>query len=276
LSKPKYRGVWQSLKLIAREEGFRALWKGNLSAEYLYLAYGALQFYAHREGHRFFQYLHTHTNWHMPTSVESFIVGAFAGTTATTGTYPLDLLRTRYASQGVERIYGGIIPTIRDIVRVEGFRGMYRGLTPAILQIVPYMGLMFGSYETLRRAWIQLQPPASLDHFGDMICGGAAGILSKTGVFPLDVIRKRLQVQGPHLQKYAVQGVPRYTGRIISTMLQIFRHEGIAGFYRGYIPGMIKAAPAAAITFYVYGQLSDWMIYLNQTHLAKSTTVETT
>ncbi|RKP04808.1 mitochondrial carrier domain-containing protein [Thamnocephalis sphaerospora] len=259
----KYHGVLQSLRTIAREEGFYALWKGNLAAEYLYLAYGALQFFAHREGHRFFQELRTQTGWGMPQGVQSFTVGAFTGVVATVGTYPLDLLRTRYASQGVHRIYGSILSTLREIVATEGVRGLYRGLVPSIVQIVPYMGLMFGSYESLRRVWSQLDFSRRLDSLGDALCGGTAGIISKTGVFPLDVVRKRLQIQGPSRRKYAVSDVPRYTGRLIATTRQMVRHEGVASLYRGYVPGMLKAAPAAAVTFFVYGRLREWMLHLN-------------
>ena len=69
-----------------------------------------------------------------------------AGSTATVCTYPLDLLRTRYASQGVKRVYGSIASAFGQIVRTEGIRGLYRGLVPSLVQIAPYMGLMFGSY----------------------------------------------------------------------------------------------------------------------------------
>jgi len=40
----KYTGVVQAAKRVVAEEGWRALWKGNLSAELLYLTYGGAQF----------------------------------------------------------------------------------------------------------------------------------------------------------------------------------------------------------------------------------------
>jgi solute carrier family 25 thiamine pyrophosphate transporter 19 len=55
-------------------------------------------------------------------------------------------------------------------------------------------------------------------------------------------------------------------GNLLTTFRQIIHHEGIIGLYRGYVPGMLKAAPAAAITFLVYGQLRDWIIYRRYQH----------
>ena len=45
---PKYAGVLQALRLVVREEGVRSLWKGNLTAELLWGAYMASQFFIYR------------------------------------------------------------------------------------------------------------------------------------------------------------------------------------------------------------------------------------
>lgn len=45
VSQPKYRGMLASARTIVAEEGVRALWKGNWSAELLYLGYGGVQFF---------------------------------------------------------------------------------------------------------------------------------------------------------------------------------------------------------------------------------------
>ncbi len=87
----------------------------------------------------------------LPHSAESFIAGATAGGIATGVTHPLDLLRTRFAAQGNERVreeseacasprYGGM----RGYAVIPGASD--RGLG----QIVPSMGMFFAGYETLR------------------------------------------------------------------------------------------------------------------------------
>ena len=43
-SEAKYRNVWQATKTIIKEEGFTSLWKGNLSATFLWVSYSMVQF----------------------------------------------------------------------------------------------------------------------------------------------------------------------------------------------------------------------------------------
>jgi len=79
-----------------------------------------------------------------------------------------------------------------------------------------------------------------------------AGVLAKTGVFPLDTVRKRLQVQGPTRGRYVHKNIPVYTGGVVKSMKDILRVEGLRGLYKGLTVGLIKAAPASAVTMWTY------------------------
>lgn len=180
--------------------------------------------------------------------MESFVSGATAGGLATTATYPLDLLRTRFAAQGSERIYESLVGSVRDITRHEGLAGLFRGLGAAVSQIVPYMGLFFASYETLKLPLADLSLPIGS---GDAVAGILASMASKSAVFPLDTIRKRLQVQGPTRSRYVHKNIPLYKG-VVGTLRQILQREGARGLYRGLPVSLVKAAPASAITMWTY------------------------
>jgi solute carrier family 25 thiamine pyrophosphate transporter 19 len=39
-----------------------------------------------------------------------------------------------------------------DIIQTRGVRGLYAGLTPTLVEIIPYAGLQFGSYDTFKRS----------------------------------------------------------------------------------------------------------------------------
>lgn len=71
---------------------------------------------------------------------------------ATIASYPLDLLRTRFAAQGQHAVYCSIADAVRKIRANEGYAGFYRGLWPSVAQIIPYMAIMFASYGWMRRA----------------------------------------------------------------------------------------------------------------------------
>lgn len=209
----------------------------------LYMTYGAAQFVAYRSASEVL------TPTPLPSQVTSFISGAAAGTAATTVTYPLDLLRTRFAAQGNTKVYQGFFSSLHEIASTEGFTGFYRGLGAGVGQIVPYMGLFFTMYETLRPLMEDLHLPFGT---GDAAAGIMASILAKTGVFPLDVIRKRLQVQGPARTKFADGSIPLYERGVLATGRTIVLKEGWRGLYRGLSIGLIKAAPASAVTMWSY------------------------
>lgn len=174
--------------------------------------------------------------------------GAAAGGLATAATYPLDLLRTRFAAQGTEKIYMSLLSSLRDIANHEGPRGFFQGLSASVGQIVPYMGLFFSTYETLRIPLGLLELPFGS---GDATAGVLASILAKTGVFPLDLVRKRLQVQGPTRSRYVHRNIPEYKG-VFRTIRSIVRREGPRGLYRGLTVSLVKAAPASAVTMWTY------------------------
>lgn len=178
-----------------------------------------------------------------------------AGGLATTATYPLDLLRTRFAAQGSEKVYAGLLAGIRDISEHEGPRGFFRGLTAAVSQIVPYMGLFFASYETLKLPLAGLSLPAGS---GDALAGVLASLFSKSAVFPLDTIRKRLQVQGPTRSRYVHRNIPLYAG-VGATLRTILQREGARGLYRGLPVSLLKAAPASAVTMWTYERVMSTM-----------------
>lgn len=232
------------------------MWKGNIPAELLYVCYGGCQFVAYRT---ISQLLSTLPN-RLPPSAESFVSGAAAGAAATTVTYPLDLLRTRFAAQGTEKVYEGILGSIRDISRNEGVRGFFRGCTAANGQIIPYMGLFFSSYEMFHQALGGTTLPFS---GGDAIAGVLASVSSKTAVFPLDLVRKRLQVQGPTRSRYIHTNIPEYRG-VVRSLIQINHREGFRGLYRGLTVSLMKSAPASAITMYVYERTLHLIMHTNQ------------
>ncbi|KAK9766702.1 mitochondrial thiamine pyrophosphate transporter, variant 2 [Basidiobolus ranarum] len=267
-NRSKYTSMSQTFKTIMKEEGIFAFWKGNLAAEYLYLTYGGLQFLTYRAVEDIMSNLNETSIINLPRASHTFVGGATAGVVATIGTYPLDLMRTRFAAQGGNKIYSSFTKAFSEIYKSEGLPGFYRGIWSSIIQIMPYMGLMFGSYDLLKRQFQTLKERSSLirkiEDAEDLLCGGFAGVISKTGVFPFDLVRKRLQIQGPHRTKYVIDTVPQYTGGVWACIRQILYNEGFLGLYKGLLPGLLKAAPGSAITFFIFGETAKLLKYIEQ------------
>ncbi|XP_020207050.1 calcium-binding mitochondrial carrier protein SCaMC-1 [Cajanus cajan] len=169
------------------------------------------------------------------------LAGGLAGAVAQTAIYPLDLVKTRLQTFACE---SGRFPNLgtlsKDIWVQEGPRAFYRGLIPSLLGIIPYAGIDLAAYETLKdmsKTYILHDgEPGPLVQLG---CGTVSGALGATCVYPLQVVRTRMQAQ-----------------RSYKGMADVFRktleHEGFRGFYKGIFPNLLKVVPSASITYMVY------------------------
>ncbi|GJJ68184.1 solute carrier family 25 (mitochondrial carnitine/acylcarnitine transporter), member 20/29 [Entomortierella parvispora] len=87
----------------------------------------------------------------------------------------------------------------KDVVQRFGFRGLYQGGWVTILRDAPGYGVYFLSYEGLKRV-LEVPPgdTSGINTWKLLFAGGMAGTLSWASIYPLDVIKTRLQTQ-PHL-----------------------------------------------------------------------------
>jgi solute carrier family 25 phosphate transporter 23/24/25/41 len=81
----------------------------------------------------------------------------------------------------------------------EGPLAFYKGWLPSVIGVVPYVGLNFGVYETLKHMLLLhygLRDERELSVPSRLACGAAAGTMGQTVAYPFDVARRRLQVRG--------------------------------------------------------------------------------
>ncbi|XVF23980.1 hypothetical protein REPUB_Repub13aG0086700 [Reevesia pubescens] len=243
--------IWREASRIVGEEGFRAFWKGNLVTIAHRLPYSSLNFYAY-ERYKELLYmvpaLETRGENMSADLCIHFVGGGLAGITAASATYPLDLVRTRLAAQTKVIYYRGICHTLQTICKEEGILGLYKGLGATLLGVGPSIAISFSVYEGLRSFW-QSQRPHDSTVLVSLSCGSLSGIASSTAIFPLDLIRRRKQLEG-------AGGRARvYTTGIFGTFKHIFRTEGLRGLYRGILPEYYKVVPGVGICFMTYETL---------------------
>ncbi|KAE9602723.1 putative mitochondrial carrier protein [Lupinus albus] len=171
--------------------------------------------------------------------------GGMAGAIAQMAIYPMDLIKTRLQTCDSE---GGRVPKLgrltKDIWVQEGPRAFYRGLVPSLLGIIPYAGIDLTAYDTLKdmsKRYILDSEPGPLVQLG---CGTISGAVGATCVYPLQVIRTRLQAQ-PCNSSTAYKGMS-------DVFWKTLKDEGFRGFYKGLFPNLLKVVPAASITYMVY------------------------
>jgi Mitochondrial carrier protein len=201
--------------------------------------------------------------WH------KFTAGAVAGVTAVTCCYPLDLVRTRLTTEleGREH-YRGIADAFGKIYRSEGLVGFYSGIAPTLWVAVPNFAISYTTYGTLKEYMINDDlfynlrridadsGEAKLGFALTVACGAASGILATLITFPMDTIRRRMQVQNLHV---ALEN--RMTSR--QQMQHLVQKEGLKSLYRGLTPELLKVIPMVGTMFVVYEQAKEIM---NVTH----------
>lgn len=249
-SDAKYVSFLQSLRSIHAEEGAKSFWRGNLAATGLWISYSSIQFGSYKQLQSVWpaEFAERHK------TVVSSVNGATAGVIATIITYPLDLFRTVFASQGTPKPFPTMQSLASHTLRTRGVIGFYSGLGPTLFQIAPYMGLSFGIYSTLNGmvADSALDAPTgsirwALSYVGT---GAAAGLVSKLAVYPLDTIKKRMQVRDiTRCESYGV--IPNYPTSW-TCFKDILQREGVIGFYKGTWPSLLKSLVTHSSTFAAY------------------------
>lgn len=179
--------------------------------------------------------------------IQRLYAGSSAGISALILTYPLEFVRARLTLQKT-KIYNGIWDCMVQVSKKEGFFGLYRGLWPSILGVAPYVGIDFAVYETLRQ-YSPKQADGSVNGFITLFNGGCAGLLAQTFAFPLDTVRRRLQIQGFSSDLGLTD---RHYKGVTDAFIRIYREEGVLAFYRGLVPNFLKVVPSISISFYVY------------------------
>lgn len=154
--------------------------------------------------------------------------------------------------------------TVQKATPRGGLANFFRGFTPTLWGMLPYAGCSFLTHDTisdlLRHPSIagyttipeterttdgrSSHKPAQLKSWAELTSGGMAGFISQTVSYPLEVIRRRMQVGG-------VVGDGHRLG-MIEVAQRIWLERGLRGFFVGLAIGYVKVIPMAATSFFAY------------------------
>ncbi|XP_024962249.1 mitochondrial carrier protein CoAc1 isoform X1 [Cynara cardunculus var. scolymus] len=257
-------GVYQSLKRLLKHEGLPGFYKGNGASVLRIVPYAALHFMTYEQYRCWILDNYTVLG---TGPVVDLLAGSAAGGTAVLCTYPLDLARTKLAYQVVDAKsslgndsksiiaqprYSGIRNVLVSVYREGGMRGLYRGVGPTLIGILPYAGLKFYIYEELKRHVSEDQQRSIMMRLS---CGALAGLFGQTFTYPLDVVRRQMQVE--NLQG-SVGGGARHknTWKGLTTIVS---QQGWRQLFAGLSINYIKIVPSVAIGFTAYDMMKSWL-----------------
>lgn len=256
----KYTGIWQGLKHMAQTEGLHGLFKGNGTNCVRIVPNSAVKFFMYENFSRqYLAYLQKSNPDAQLSPLDRLGAGALSGIFAMSATYPLDMVRGRLTVQeGAASQYNGIVHAARSIIGKEGPLALYKGWVPSVIGVVPYVGLNFAVYESLKAELIGFygcNSEQELSVVTRLGCGAVAGSVGQTVAYPFDVMRRRLQVTGWEGMKGLESEQSRaYTG-MVDCGVRIVREEGVAALFKGLAPNYLKVVPSIAIAFVSYEQV---------------------
>ena len=175
--------------------------------------------------------------------------------------YPIDTLKFRLQCEIIEGGPKGnalLIQTAKKMWADGGLRAAYRGLGLGLLGMFPYSALDIGTFELLKKTLTKYkaryygihEEDAAPGNVATAILGASSGAFGATAVYPLNVLRTRLQTQGTAMHP------PVYTG-IWDVAHRTIQNEGFKGLYKGLTPNILKVAPALSITWVCYENMKQ-------------------
>ncbi|EXJ88289.1 solute carrier family 25, member 46 [Capronia coronata CBS 617.96] len=146
----------------------------------------------------------------------------------------------------------GPLALIRTIFRTHGILGFWHGQLGTLIRETGGSAAWFGSYEGVKMLFSKYDP--SVSQLSDVkiwqqMCAGAAAGMSYNFIFyPADTIKSRMQTS---VAEKSVMNKMTFA----STGRELWREQGLKGFYRGCGITVFRSAPSSAIIFSIYETL---------------------
>jgi len=291
-----FNSTVDGLRKIARNEGITTLWRGLSPTLIMAIPANIIYF----TGYDWLRYNPASPlqRAHVRDEYAPLIGGAIARMLAATAVSPVELFRTRLQALAVSAPSSGTVSAgrsgpffetfrgIKDMVGLHGYHALWRGLTLTLWRDVPFSGMYWLGYETIRNRLTDARERARgrsihMDSSGEradsrtrararrrsrsrenhtetftdsFLAGATSGAIASVLTTPFDVGKTRTQVykEGPAASKVAVAAAAPEEMTMTRLLWHIFKTEGVRGLFKGWIPRTLKVAPACAIMISSY------------------------
>lgn len=261
------KSILQMVRSVWAADGIRGFYRGVTPGLTGSLATGATYFGVIESTQKWIEESHPNLAGHWA----HFLAGGIGDTLGSFVYVPCEVMKQRMQVQGTKTswssmaskkksgsqmygYYSGMFQAGGSILKEQGPRGLYAGFWSSLARDVPFAGLMVMFYEASKdlieyrkHKWRPHEDYSVSSPLEGLLLGGLSGGCSAYLTTPLDVIKTRLQVQGPNI---------RYKGWL-DVFTRIWRVEGPKGLFKGSIPRVIWYVPASALTFMAVEFLRD-------------------
>ncbi|RWR73640.1 putative mitochondrial adenine nucleotide transporter BTL3 [Cinnamomum micranthum f. kanehirae] len=225
---------FRTIQSIWAREGLMGFWKGNVLNLFRMVPFKCINFISYD---MYCARLLRVRGAKEITNHDRLIAGGISGITATILCLPLDTIRTRLLAPGGEAL-GGVVGCYLHMIHNEGFLSLYKGLTPALISMGPSCAVFYAIYDILKTSHLShINKNGSYGEMGEerelsvvraLLYGAIAGACAETATYPLEVIRRQLQL---HQAKRV---------GLVTVFVKLVQREGVGSLFAGLAPSTLQ------------------------------------
>lgn len=158
----QYNGILDAAKKMYTQEGLKSFYRGYLPNILGIIPYAGIDLCIYETLKKKFL---SHSNKDQPSLLILLACGSTSSALGQVCSYPLALVRTRLQAQAIMASSTsssgstaivtppqGMISAFRHILQTEGVAGLYRGITPNFIKVMPAVSISYVVYEYSSRA----------------------------------------------------------------------------------------------------------------------------
>jgi solute carrier family 25, member 39/40 len=291
-----FNSTFDGLKKIARNEGPLTLWRGLSPTLVMAIPANVIYF----TGYDWLRYSPVSPIRKVTSDAYApLVAGSVARVAAAIAVSPVEMFRTRMQATagGTSGVFRETLTGLHRMTQTQGYSSLWRGLTLTMWRDVPFSGIYWWGYEAVRNAmtdaresakgktldpsrsatsgrYAQMNENQTTTFIDSFTAGAVSGAVASLVTTPFDVGKTRQQVyrhagdDSPTIQ--AAKAAAK-EGKVVPEELSmprflfhIFKEEGIAGLFKGWIPRCLKVAPACAIMISSYEVGKRWARNVNE------------
>lgn len=150
LQRDVYDNLLHAFIKIVREEGPGELYRGLTPSVIGVIPYAATNYFAYDALRKAYRRISKEEDI---GNFATLLIGSAAGAIASSATFPLEVARKhmQVGAVGGRQVYKNMLHALVCIFQQEGVGGLYRGLGPSCMKLVPAAGISFMCYEACKK-----------------------------------------------------------------------------------------------------------------------------
>jgi len=240
----RYKGIIDVLVRVPREQGFLALWRGNLANVIRYFPTQALNFAFKDTFKNLFLKGVDQKKDFWKFFIGNLASGGAAGAVSLCFVYPLDFARTRLAAdvgKKADREFKGLADCLIKIFKSDGPIGLYRGFFVSVQGIIIYRAAYFGCFDTIKA--VVSKDPKNMNFFVTWAIAQVVTVCSGILSYPWDTVRRRMMMQSGRKDIMYKN--------TWDCAVKIVKSEGPSAMFKGALSNVFRGTGGALVlTFY--------------------------